>query len=33
MMNEVEMVVLILNVICFGFIGIMFVIVWWMEDR
>ena len=32
-MNEVEMVVLILNVITFGFIGIMFVIVWWMEDR
>ena len=32
-MNDVEMVVLILNVITFGFIGIMFVIVWWMEDR
>ncbi len=32
-MNEVELVVLMLNVITFGFIGIMFVIVWWMEDR
>lgn len=32
-MNEVELLVLMLNVIVFGFIGIMFVIVWWMEDR
>ena len=32
-MNDVEVLVLILNVITFGFIGIMFVIVWWMEDR
>ena len=32
-MNDVELVVLMLNVIVFGFIGMMFVIVWWMEDR